>query len=498
MDRHTADFWATTDNAAAEYTQLILERKEHGMVSPAQGPFWNHQPYPAKIVPDAPRFQLHTLTMSTTDIAIAQALEDSLIRTHLRAEVDCNSPTRTRTEVQSFQWSRNTASGGGLYPVNVYRYSPGDSHLPAGLYLFNPITCQWQQLRADSPRGEHSRAAGETLLVTVEFWRSAFKYGDFAYQATSVDVGIVVAALVSQLDATVGPVAIDWSPDEFALSKILGSDPLDEAIYCTITLPNGSSSDTVTTVTPSVAPQTAAPQTVARLAHSGTMPVRFPTTVALQKQRLREMQSMRAPFSVERIATPPPTTKRGSSSFGRFSGAPIDVGVLTRMVQRGRATAASLLGTPPKTDYSSCIQATALCVNVTGLAHSLIPDIEAYPAAAPAHPCPQLPELLHNTYLLKNYDPLRSSAVVVLCADLQRVTTTYGASGYRWVCAEVGAYCHAAYVVAAQEQVSVGAVLGFDAQYQRDYLGLADNLVPILNILVGVDRPHARWRNSLL
>lgn len=72
MDRHTADFWATTDNAATEYTQLILERKEHGMVFPVQGPFWNHQPYPAKIVPDAPRFQLHTHAMSPTDIAIAQ------------------------------------------------------------------------------------------------------------------------------------------------------------------------------------------------------------------------------------------------------------------------------------------------------------------------------------------------------------------------------------------------------------------------------------------
>ncbi|PME08115.1 nitroreductase [Corynebacterium ulcerans] len=494
MDRHTADFWATTDNAATEYTQLILERKEHGMVFPAQGPFWNHQPYPAKIVPDAPRFQLHTHAMSPTDIAIAQALEDSLIRTHLRAEVDCNSPTRTRSEAQSFQWSRNTASGGGLYPVNVYRYSPGYSHLPAGLYLFNPITCQWQQLRADSPRGERSRSAGETLLVTVEFWRSAFKYGDFAYQATSVDVGIVVAALVSQLDAAVGPVAIDWSPDELALSEFLGSDPLDEAIYCTITLPNSSPSDTVTAGAPSAVLQTAA-----RLAHSGTMPVRFPTTVALQKQRLREMQSMRAPFSTERIAAPPPAIiKRGSSSFGRYSGAPIDVGVLTRMVQRGRATAASLLGTPPETDYSSGIQAAALCVNVTGLAHSLIADSETYPAAAPAHPCPQLPELLRNTYLLKNYDPLRSSAVLVLCADLQRVTTTYGASGYRWACAEVGAFCHAVYAVAAQERVSVGAVLGFDAQYQRNYLGLADNLIPVLNILVGVDRPHARWRNSLL
>lgn len=491
MNRHTADFWATTDNAAAEYTQLILERKEHGMVSPAQGPFWNHQPYPAKIVPNAPRFQLRAHAMSPMDIAIARALEGSLLRTHLRAEVDCNSPTRTRTEAQSFQWSRNTASGGGLYPINLYRYSPGDSHLPAGLYLLNPITCQWQQLRANSPRCEHSCVASETLLVTVEFWRSAFKYGDFAYQATSVDVGIVVAALVSQLDAAVGPVAIDWSPDELALSEFLGSDPLDEAIYCTLTLLRSSRSD--------AAAPSAVPQTTARLAHSGTVPVRFPTTVALQKQRLREAQSMRAPFSTGRITAPPPVaTKRGSSSFGRYSGAAIDVGVLTRMVQRGRATATALLGTPPETDYSSGIQAAALCVNVTGLAHSLIPDVEAYPAAAPARPCPQLPEFLHNTYLLKNYDPLRSSAVLVLCADLRRVTTTYGASGYRWACAEVGAYCHAAYAVAAQERVSVGAVLGFDAQYQRDYLGLADNLIPVLNILVGVDRPHAQWRNSLL
>lgn len=112
MDRRTADFWNTADNAAAEYTQLILERKEYGMISPVQGPFWNHQPYPVKVIPDALCFPVRTHTMSSTDLAIAHAIDDSLSRTHLRAEIDCNSPTRTRTEVQSFQWSRNTASGG--------------------------------------------------------------------------------------------------------------------------------------------------------------------------------------------------------------------------------------------------------------------------------------------------------------------------------------------------------------------------------------------------
>ncbi|AFH91420.1 nitroreductase [Corynebacterium pseudotuberculosis] len=492
MDRRTADFWNTADNAAAEYTQLILERKEYGMISPAQGPFWNHQPYPVKVVPDALCFPVRAHTMSSTDLAIARAIDDSLSRTHLRAEIDCNSPTRTRTEVQSFQWSRNTASGGGLYPINLYRYTPGGSHLPAGLYVLNPITSQWQQLMSGAlPQDAWPCAQGETLLVTVEFWRSAFKYGDFAYQATSVDVGIVVAALVSRLDATAGPVAIDWSPDEHKLSDFLGIDPLDEGIYCTITLPRDISSDFFV---PSVDSSTEVSHT-----HSGTKPVRFPTTVALQKQRLGEAPNIRVPFSAKRTLAPTPVAiRRGSSSFGRYSGKEIGVDVLSRMVQRGRATADSLLGVSPESDLFPCVHVAALCVNVQGLSHSLIPDVRTHTPVSPVRFCPQLPELLLNTYLLKNYDPLRSAAVLVLCADLQQIVLDYGASGYRWACAEIGFYCQSAYAVAAQEQVSAGAVLGFDARYQRDYLGLPDNLIPVLNILVGVDRPHAQWRNSLL
>lgn len=107
---------------------------------------------------------------------------------------------------------RPAPSGGGLYPIEAYVASPD------GLFHYDPVHEVLEVLRT----GDHGPAR---LCLTAVFWRSMFKYGDYAYRLICQEIGVLrtqAEVVAATLDLTVTPADPDGTP--------LGLDESREAL----------------------------------------------------------------------------------------------------------------------------------------------------------------------------------------------------------------------------------------------------------------------------
>ncbi|WP_030455319.1 hypothetical protein [Herbidospora cretacea] len=103
---------------------------------------------------------------------------------------------------------RPAPSGGGLYPIEAYVGGPD------GLFHYDPVHEVLEVLRT----GDHGPAR---ICLTAVFWRSMFKYGDYAYRLICQEIGVlrtqaeVVAATLGMTvtfgDADDSPLGLDES-----------------------------------------------------------------------------------------------------------------------------------------------------------------------------------------------------------------------------------------------------------------------------------------------
>jgi len=84
-------------------------------------------------------------------------------------------------------------------------------------------------------------------------------------------------------------------------------------------------------------------------------------------------------------------------------------------------------------------------------------------------------------------DPLVAAhnPLVFISADLERGPRKYANRGYRWALVEVGAVMQNAYLLAAELGLPIRAIGGFMDEAARDYLDLADEVWPMLAVLLG-------------
>lgn len=93
---------------------------------------------------------------------------------------------------------RTAASAGALYPVNLYVLAQRVEGLAPGLYHYNPKlkalvsldpAARSEVLAAASGSPEAIRSAPATVIYTVTFGRTAFKYRDRSYRYVNMDTG---------------------------------------------------------------------------------------------------------------------------------------------------------------------------------------------------------------------------------------------------------------------------------------------------------------------
>ncbi len=298
--------------AAVRYAHLILDRVRDGMPNDDWKVDWTNAPLTVADHRDATLRLMDADVPADSEGTAPRALSRTIAAVCLsaygitgpRLNVNLNDRPEVHARVANVKWGRGAASGGGRYGIDLYLVHGGDDALDAGVYHFNVIANGWEQLQRHDRTREvrgiqgYVREARSYLVATVNFWRSAFKYSDFAYQATAMDVGTFFGAQWETLGDDVAG-TWDMEVDETRLAALLGIDPQDQGVYAVQAwgpIPAGPEREVVRPVP--------APVTAFRRDRAV---VRFPTATALQDDMRRESPdvSARAKLAIVPDATVP-------------------------------------------------------------------------------------------------------------------------------------------------------------------------------------------------
>ena len=134
---------------------------------------------------------------------------------------------------------RAAASAGALYPAELYAVACGLEGLEDGVYHFSPdepgLNSLWPaSLAGATARGLGAPPAMLTLVVSMIFWRSLWKYRGRAYRYCLLDAGHVLANLELACAGLGLPFTICLDFADSSLGMILGLANQDEAPACAL------------------------------------------------------------------------------------------------------------------------------------------------------------------------------------------------------------------------------------------------------------------------
>lgn len=499
------------EQAAVSYADLIINRVERGMPTDRWSVNWADSPIDQKVYPSAQRLDLPTpaaghglLAPGSTGLegpggsaVLADLLHLSYGLLAQRSRVNCNDHPEVLAEASRYRWGRGAASGGGRYTVSVYRVVGRRTDLSPGIYHYSPLHHAWEVLAlgdhtaAVAAAQGYSRVSDDYLLLTIDYWQSGFKYNDFAYQATSMDVGTMLGTWRYLLGERQDQVRPDMWVHEEALAALLGIDPQQEGVYAVVNIGKGHRAQE-------------RGGGVKSPAYQRSRGVRsFPTTRALQRAMAGhpprcEARSGRPGALTGPVIVPLPhrdpvaledrvrAVIGRETSFGRFDGAPISAQGLLTMLARA-ADAGDLVRADLGETAPGCVRQYVFVENVTGLSRGIY-EVDPALSGLRLVETGSHAELLASSYFLHNYDGRRAAATIILTADVLGLSEELGVRGYRIVNAAAGAACQVLSLEASRLGIGIGAALGFDAARHVAGIGL-ENVPqkPLLMLLTGHD-----------
>lgn len=514
--------------AVDTYIDAIVRRAREPMEPRGFEPDWGDQPRRHKYYPGAVRLPLPPSSPLPGSLGrglgsegegewtlprLSSLLRDSYGLTGRRLAVHGNPDLRGMPWFPSATWSRGVASGGGLYPLEVYWVSGPSGPLPPGIYNYSTPHHSMQRLlagdvtphvRAALPRD--ARDTDQYLLISVKFWKNSFKYNSFCYHAVTMDVGTLLGTWsIAARAAGLSLKPLFWF-DEPALDELLGLDSGDESVLAVVPLP-WTGSDPRSAATPVGRPSVKITES-----ERSREVVRFSQVLDVHREilgssraepdeaGLAKARALPAPAATSRRLPPP---------------APLDVPVTTTLRERrsgfGRFSAERPLA---QRDLSAILTAAgdaSTLLNDTGLTRvsvfaNHVADLPAgsYDFATREGELRSVQEhsvaeFLQRNYFLNNYNLEQCAAVVTVVARPAAVTEVVGPRGYRLVNAEVGAVTQSVYLACAALGVGCGAALGFDNVSYREELRITDETEwPLLILMIGHERggqPEFVYRN---
>lgn len=506
-------------STAQEYAEAIFRRARVPLEPADFHPDWADQPFRHKAYADAERLplppgpsepQARDARLGLESLAGLLRHSYGLIRRRL--QVNGNQDNADRPWLGTATWGRGTASGGGLYPAEIYWAAGPSGPVQPGLYHYSTPHHAMDRLLAGDVTSQVRAALGDApgaadtdqfLLVSVKFWKNSFKYNSFCYHVVTMDLGALLATW--QAWAGVAGVTLRsalWF-DEPALDRLLGVDYRDESVFAVVPLPwiaspPGRDSRPATASSPHVA-KTERERSRTTLRFEMVEKVHESTIVGeAAHPELRLAEAPPAPSRPEAILLPPPrapgTTlgdalRRRHSSFGCFTAQPP-----LSLEQLGRLLAAGQAGQVLNTDAReagrgpSLARLAVFANHVAGLPRGAYDYDAVAHALTPIAGEPPSP-FLQWQYFLNNYNLEQAAAVITVVVRPAAVISAIGDRGLRLVNAEVGAVAEAVYLAAAAAGTSCGAALGFDNVSLAERLGLtATDEWPALLLLVGNDR----------
>jgi SagB-type dehydrogenase family enzyme len=513
---------------AHEYADAIMWRGRVYMEPVDFTPNWPDQPRKGKFYPGAVSFPLPdgnvpgTATVEAglgpgdgarfTLPLLGGMLKDSYGLLARRLAVQANTDLGALPYYPSANWSRGTASGGGLYPVSIYWVTGASGPAMPGIYYYSHDHHAMQRLLVgDVTAGMREVLGGpaagtatdQFLVLGIKYWQNSFKYNSFSYHAVSMDIGTVIQTWRTWARAQ----GLDLAPtlwfDEERLSRLLGVPGEEEGLFAVVPLawdappPSGC-----------VAPQAgkAASVAVTRADVERSRRVRTFETLQLMHRTTTEHAAARplagalaaaaptpaGPGEPVPLPAPQPLTmnvrtalRRRRSSFGRFDAQrPIEPAQLA-------ATLAAMEAATVDSDAGEekILKLYTFINHVRGIrpgAYEYEPATNALRLVKAGPPG----AFLQRNYFLSNYNLEQAGAVIVPVVRTTAVLDAVGDRGYRLVGATIGAAAQSCYTAAAALDVGCGAALGFDNISFIEELGLGDTgEAPLLILLIGHERP---------
>jgi SagB-type dehydrogenase family enzyme len=474
---------------------------------------------------------------------LAGMLRDSYGLVGRRLAVQANSDLGTLPMYTQANWSRGSASGGGLYPVGVHWIAGPGGPLTPGVHYYDTRHHAMRRLLAGdvTPQlraavGEPARGYGQFLVLGVRFWQNAFKYNSFSYHVVTMDTGALLQTWRIWARARglhLGPAF--WF-DEPQLGRLLGLTPEEEGVFAVVPLrwqgdpaagggrgssaaaggseaaaasgrdgsgdatgPHGSNGSgdgpRVRHADQERSLRLTAFETVERM-HAATL------DRAGQRPAAGALDAALAPpvpAGGERTVLPAPEPLTAGvqqalrvrrSSFGRFQAAtPLAAASLATVL--AAADAAGRLDSDAETPDAPPLTRLHVFVNhVAGVPQGAYlydradRTLRLVRAGAPG-------DFLQRNYFLANYNLEQAAAVIVPAARTHAVLDAVGDRGYRLVNAVVGGISQAVYTASAAAGLACGVALGFDAISYTEELGLAaTGELPLLIMMIGHERPR--------
>uniref|UniRef100_A0AAU2JYK3 SagB family peptide dehydrogenase n=1 Tax=Streptomyces sp. NBC_00049 TaxID=2903617 RepID=A0AAU2JYK3_9ACTN len=516
------------------YAHEIMHRGRVPMEPVDFVPDWADRPRKAKFHPDAETIPLpapppheppqarprQQPAAGFTLPLLSGMLQDSYGLTGRRLAVQANTDLAVLPHYTQANWSRGTASGGGLYPVGVHWAAGPGGPLTPGLYHYAPHRHGLRRLLTGDVTGDVREALGpgagtaaeatQYLVLSVKYWQNAFKYNSFSFHAVSMDVGAVVQTWrlwAAQYGLRIDPVL--WF-DEERLARLLGVAPEEEGVFAVVPL----------TWEGAAAPGHGG-ATDATVRHQDVERSRrvlvFETLLRIHEATAGRAADRPAPGALDAAAAlpprggeplplpeppaPPAATGRAlrerRSSFGRFDASrPVAAeqlaAALADCAATGYGTEAERPGGPSLTSLYAFVN------HVEGVepgAYAYDPGAHTLRLLRPGPPGP----FLQRNYFLSNYNLEQAGAVLVPTVRTTAVLDAVGDRGYRLVAGTVGAVAQTFYTTAAAFGLGAGVALGFDNISYIEELGLADTgEAPLLIMLLGHERPRpADFRHEI-
>ncbi|MCL2731499.1 MAG: nitroreductase family protein [Actinomycetia bacterium] len=525
---------------AQEYATAIVRRGRYPMEPVDWVPDWADRPRKGKHFPGAPLFPLPAGPTPPPAATVQQGLhgprgdgeftlpllagmlQDSYGLTGRRLAVQANSDLGTLPMYTQANWSRGSASGGGLYPVGIHWIAGPGGPLTPGIHYYDTQHHAMRRLLTGDVTPQVRAAVGEPaagyrqfLVLGVRFWQNAFKYNSFSYHVVTMDTGALLQTWRIWARAHglhLGPAL--WF-DEPALGALLGLDPDEEGVFGVVPLrwagDDAPAPDPIGG-TGAVAVRYADQERSRSLATFETVQAMHAATVDGSDRRpapgaLDAALALPVPPGGERTPLPAPrpldlgvrtALRTRRSSFGRFQAlTPMPAQQLSTVLAAADAAGRLDSDTEPAGDRP--LTRLYVFVNhVDGVDQgSYVYDrtdgsLRLLKAGAPG-------EFLQRNYFLANYNLEQAAAVIVPAARTHSVLDAVGDRGYRLVNAVVGGVSQAVYTAAAAAGLSCGVALGFDAISYTEELDLdATGEIPLLTMMIGHERPRpADFRSEI-
>jgi SagB-type dehydrogenase family enzyme len=512
---------------AHEYATAVMWRGRTPMEPADFVPDWADRPRKGKFFPGAPSFPLpdggcaddatvgrglfgERGTGAFTLPLLGAMLRDSYGLTGRRLAVQANSDLGSLPFHTQANWSRGTASGGGLYPIGIHWVSGANGPLTPGVYYYDTPHHRLTRLLSGDVTGEVRDCLGDLgeaadsdqfLVLGVTFWQNAFKYNSFGYHAITMDIGALLQTWRTWARAHGVHLGGALWFDEPRLGRLLGLDPAEDGVFAVVPLRWA----TAGTTAPAPAPVASGARVRRRPEERSRRVLSFPTLRRIHEATVQGAADRPAPGTLdpalaapagpgERVPLPGPAAldtpvrralRERRSSFGRFTARdPLDAARLSAAL--AAAVAAGTLDSDVETPGGAPLTRLFVFVNHVGGIPAGLYEYDRDTGELVLVKPGDFALFLQENYFLANYNLEQAAAVVVPVARTHAVLDAVGDRGYRLVNAVVGATAQAVYTAASAAGTACGVALGFDCVAYAEEFGVAgQGEIPLLIMMIG-------------